>query len=383
MRGIKRINIKRSFLRKLISVFSVTAIVLIVFVAVFLSARSAGNVTFSNITDGFRQFFFSEHTSGYPYTNKDLTFREIKSIGNSVLLLNTDSAYVMTPSAKITAKIGLASADTKVKTSNGRALIYENSKNSVILTGKTEKLTEISFRDEILTAVIGESGAFAVAMKDEEACSKVVVYDQNSKEIFGWKFANERISDMAFSSNGKRFAVTVCSAENAVVYSRLVVFDVTKNEKIEDIRFDACMLLRVCYTSRGRLVAVGDSQYIIYNKDFQRVDGLEYSENTLASVSFDDNGNTVLAFTQSGTSHLSVVRHNASGKKTFSVMLEGSDAVLYADGSKTAVVCGEKVTVLNSSGETVKEITLDSVPDSVTYSSDDIFTIETGTVKKY
>lgn len=370
-------------MRKLISVFSVTAIVLIVFVAVFLSARSAGNVTFSNITDGFRQVFFSEHTSGYPYANKDLTFREIKSIGNSVLLLNTDSAYVMTPSAKITARIALDSADTKAKTCNGRALIYENSKNSVILTGKTEKLTQISLQNEILTAVIGKSGVFAVAVKDEEVCSRVIVYDRNSKEIFGWKFANERVSDMSFSSNGKRLAVTVCSAKNAVVYSRVIVFDVTGNELLEDIRFDNCMMLRVCYTSRGRLVAVGDSQYIIFNKDYQRVDGLEYSENTLSSVSFDDNGNTVLAFAHSGTSQLSVIRHNASGKKTFSVVLEGSGAKLFADGSKTAVVCGEKATVLNSSGETVEEITFDSVPDSIAYSSGDIFTLETGAVKKY
>ncbi len=370
-------------MRKLISVFSVTAIVLIVFIAVFMSARSAGNVTFSNITDGFRQVFFSEHTSGYPYTNKDLTFREIKAIGDSVLLLNADSAYVMTPSAKITARIALDSADTKVKTCNGRALIYENSKNSVVLTGKTEKLTQVSLQDEILTAVIGKSGAFAVALKDEEACSKVIVYDRSSNEIFGWKFANERISDMAFSSNGKKLAVTVCSAKNAVIYSRIVVFDIVKNEMLEDIRFDGCMMLRVCYTSRGRLVAVGDSQYVIYNKDFQRVDGLEYSENTLSSVSIDDNGNTVLAFTQNGTSKLSVVRHNASGKKTFSVVLEGTDAKLYADGPKTAVVCGEKVTVLNSSGETVEEITLDSTPDSLAYSSGDIFTLETGAVKKY
>ncbi|MBQ4339013.1 MAG: hypothetical protein IJC37_06290 [Clostridia bacterium] len=370
-------------MRKLISVFSVTAIVLIVFIAVFMSARSAGNVTFSNITDGFRQVFFSEHTSGYPYTNKDLTFREIKAIGDSVLLLNADSAYVMTPSAKITARIALDSADTKVKTCNGRALIYENSKNSVVLTGKTEKLTQVSLQDEILTAVIGKSGAFAVALKDEEACSKVIVYDRSSNEIFGWKFANERISDMAFSSNGKKLAVTVCSAKNAVIYSRIVVFDIAKNEMLEDIRFDGCMMLRVCYTSRGRLVAVGDSQYVIYNKDFQRVDGLEYSENTLSSVSIDDNGNTVLAFTQNGTSKLSVVRHNASGKKTFSVVLEGTDAKLYADGPKTAVVCGEKVTVLNSSGETVEEITLDSTPDSLAYSSGDIFTLETGAVKKY
>lgn len=370
-------------MRRLISVFSVTAIVLIVFIAVFLSARSAGNVTFSNITDGFRQVFFSEYTSGYPYTNKDLTFREIKAIGNSVLLLNTDSAYVMTPSAKITARIELDSADTKVKTCNGRALIYENSKNSVILAGKTEKLTQISLQDEILTAVIGKSGAFAVAVKDEEACSKVIVYDRSSKDVFGWKFANERISDMTFSSNGKRLAVTVCSANNAVVYSRLIVFDITKNEILEDIRFDGCMMLRVCYTSRGRLVAVGDSQYIIYNKDFQRVDGLEYSENTLSAVSFDDNGNAVLAFSQRGTAQTSVIRHNASGKKTFSVVLDGSDAKLYADGSKTAVICGEKVSVLNSAGETVEEITLESMPDSVAYSSGDIFTLETGAIKKY
>lgn len=370
-------------MRKLISVSSVTAIVLVVFVAVFLSARSVGNVTFSNITDGFRQVFFSEHTSGYPYTNKDLTFREIKAIGNSVLLLNTDSAYVMTPSAKITARIALDSADTKVKTCNGRAIIYENSKNSVILTGKTEKLTQISLQEEILTAVLGKSGAFAVAVKDEEACSKVMVYDRTADDVFGWRFANERISDMALSSDGKRLAVTVCSAKNAVVYSRLVVFDVAKKEKIEDLKFDGCMLLRVCYTSRGRLVAVGDSQYIIYNKKFQRVDGLEYSENTLASVSFDDNGNTVLAFTQSGSSQLSVIRHNASGKKTFSVVLDGSDAKLYADGSKTAVICGKKVSVLNSSGETVDEITLESLPDSAAYSSGDIFTVETGAVKKY
>lgn len=380
---MKKITVKKSKLRQLKYVLSVVGVVVVVFLAVFISARTVGNVSVSNITDGFRQLFSSSSTGGYPYKLESLNAKEIGHIGNDVFVLYNDSALVLTDSARIIGNVQLSSSSTRVKTCNGRALIYDTVKNTVVLMSKTEKLAETQAKGRILTAALGKNGSFAVAVNGEASRSELAVYNSRQKNVFDWECAGERIIDMSFSADCKKLAVLAVGAENAVVYSRLVVFDIGKTEPVADLTYSDAMMLRVCFTSSGRLIAVGDNEFTVYNRDYERIDGLEYSENSLCGVSFDERGNAVICISEYGGAQTELIRYSSSGEKTFQTTFKSELSQVYADGSRTAVLSGKEVTVLNSAGETVKSVELEELPDSIVFAGGSIYSLEQESIVKY
>ena len=185
------------------------------------------------------------------------------------------------------------------------------------------------------------------------------------------------------SGSGRRLAVVASGVRNAVVYSRLVIFDTDSTEPVSEIKYDDSMLLRVCITKMGRIIAVGDNKFDIYNKKFQRVDGLEYSENQLNFVSFDEDGNAVIAMREFGGAQTRIFRYSASGVKTAETTITGEADYVRCEGTVTVAVCGKTATKLNKKGQVTQTKTFESVPDKVIYTSGSFFSLEENILKKY
>ncbi|MBR0121843.1 MAG: WD40 repeat domain-containing protein [Clostridia bacterium] len=375
---------KKNRAKKLRHILVAAAGLVLVLSAAYIAAKTVGNVAVSNITDAFRKTFMSSSNGGWPLTVDILGIKEIKPVGGEILILSNDEAQLVTQHARTMGRVQFNASDSRTAVCNGRILAYDTAKGNVVLLSKTEKLTEISAGEKIYTACLAPNGNFAVVTGGEsDAQSKITVYSSSGNAVFEWKCAGERILDASFSMNGKRIAVVASGVNNAVVYSRLVVFDIDDTKPLSEIKYDDSMMLRVCVTKTGRTVVTGDNQFVIYNKKMQRVDGLEYSENQLNSVSFDEKGNTVLAMREFGGAQTRIFRYSASGVKTAETTISGEADYVRCDGTVTAVVCGKNATKLNKNGQVTQTKTFDSVPEKVIYSSGSFFSLEENIIKKY
>ena len=362
---------------------SVIAVALVL-AAIYIAVRTVGNVAVSNVTDSFRKVFMSSSNGGWPLTVESLGVKEIKPVDGEILVLYNDEAQFLTQGARTMGSIQLNASDSRITVRNGRTLAYDVAKGAVVLLSKTEKLTEITVTEKILTACLAQNGNFAVATEGgADVQSKITVYSSSGNAIFEWKCAEERILDACLSGSGKRLAVVASGVNNAVVYSRLVVFDTDSTKPVFEIKYDDSMLLRVCITKMGRIIAVGDNKFDIYNKKFQRTDGLEYSENQLNSVSFDEDGNAVIAMREFGGAQTRIFRYSASGVKTAETTITGEADYVRCEGTVTVAVCGKTATKLNKSGQVTQTKSFESVPDKVIYTSGSFFSLEENILKKY
>lgn len=370
--------------KKIFVIVRIPLVILVVVAALFLSARLLGNVAMSNFTDTIRMTgeLFGQG-QGYPYSTDVSRFRKVVSVGSSPMLIYDDTSVVLSSSANEVFSLQLNSADSKVVTKNGRALIYSNSSNDVILQSKTEKLGEITEEGAIVAAGLSNNGYFATSYATEANQSVLTVYNNRFKKVFQWNCSQERIADISLSSNGKKLAVTAVGAENAEIYSRLIVFDINSAEPLVDNKYSGTLILRVVFTASDKIIAAGDNRTVVITSEGEQVDELVYPEDSIFAVCSDDSGNTVVFFKEFGGSRTGIVRFSSSGKKTCSVVIEGIPDCVTAYGGKIAIANSQEVTVYSSSGKETRSFETKNIPSEIFCCSGEIYTVENGSVCKY
>lgn len=370
--------------KKIFVFLRIPIVILAVIAALFLSARLLGNVAVSNVTDTLRLTGEIFKKGGeYPYSTDVSRLRKVVPVGSSPLLIYDDSSVVLGSSANEIFSLKLDSADSKVITQNGRALIYSTSSNCVILQSKTEELGSIKEDGAVVAAALAKNGYFATSHATEENQSVLTVYSNRFDAVFRWNCSQERIADISISSNGKKVAVAAVGAENAEIYTRIIVFDVNSTELLADVKYSGTLFLRVAFTTSNKVIAAGDNRTVVITSKGEAVDELVYPEDSILAVCSDDNGNTVVFYEEFGGSKTGMVRFSSSGKKTCSVVLEGIPDCVTAYGGKIAVVNSQEITVYSLTGKVTRTFEAKNFPSEVFCCSGEIYTVESGAVCKY
>ena len=376
---------KRNMLtaKKIFKTMRIPVVVLAVAAALFLSARLMGNVAVSNITDGIRQVktVFTK-SGGFPYSLDTFNFKRADSIGSGVITVNNDSTVVLNSSADELFSMQIKPG-SRVITKNGRALIYGTASNEVVLQSKTEKLGSITEGSTVVAAALAENGSFATSHASQKHQSILRVYNSRFKNVFQWNCSQERIADIALSQNGRNVAVAAVGAENAEIYTRIIVFNIGDTEPKADIKFSGTMLFDVVYTASGKIIAAGDNKTVVLNKKGETVDETVYAEDSILAVCSDDSGNTVVCYEEFGGAKTGIVRYSRSGKKTCSIVVDGIPDCIAARGGRIAVASDNEIAVYSQNGKEVKRIEAENAVESVFIASGTVYAVGGGAINKY
>ena len=376
---------KRNMLtaKKIFKIIRIPVVILAVAAALFLSARLMGNVAVSNIADGIRQVktVFTKG-GGYPYSLDTFNFKKADSIGSGVLAVYNDSTAVLNSSAEELFNMQIKPG-SRVITQNGRALVYGTASNEVILQSKTEKLGSVTEESAVVVAALADNGSFATSHASEKHQSILRVYNSRFKNVFQWNCSQERIADTALSSNGSNLAVSAVGAENAEIYTRIIVFNIGDAEPKADVKFSGTMFFDVVYTASGKIIAAGDNRTVVLNKKGETVDETVYAEDSILAVCSDDSGNTVVCYEEFGGSKTGIVRYSRSGQKTCSIVVDGIPDCIAAEGGRIAVASGNEIVVYSQNGKEVKRIDTENSVMQLLISSGTVYAVDGGAIHKY
>ncbi len=374
----------KKLIKKIIYILRIPVVILVVIAALFLSARLLGNVAMSNVTDTVRQVgSMFKKGGGYPYASEFSGFRKVTDIGGSPIVIYEDSSVVLSSSAAEIFSMPLSYADSKIETKNGRAVIYSSSSNEVVLQSKTEKLGTITEADTVITATVSKNGYIATASKSEENQCVLSVYNNYFEKIFQWNCSKERISDISLSNSGKKLAVTAVGAENAEIYTRVLVFDIDETAPIVDKRYNGTLFLRVVYTNSNKIIAAGDNRTVVLTNKGEAVDEFVYSEDSILAVCSDDSGNTAIFYEEFGGAKTGMVRFSSSGKKTCAITVDGIPDCVTANGGKIVVANGNEITVYSSSGKEIRTVEAKNRVSDIFCCSGEIYTVEGSSINAY
>ena len=381
---LKKAKQKVNF-KKLLRFLRIPVVVFAVAVALFLSARLIGNVAMSNATDSVRQIkTLVSDGNGFPYSLEGENVRKTDTIGERMLIVSDGESLVLDSKAGELFSYQLGNAEPKAISFNGRALVYSNGSNKVILQSKTEQLGSIEEGGAVVTAALSKNGWFAT-VHSVNAHSVLTVYNSKFEKEFMWECSNERITSVSLSPNGRRVAVSASGVENADIYSRIIVFNTKDSDPLSDTKFSSTLFLRVFFTSSDTVIAAGDNKTVVINKDGTKIDELTYSENSIASLEADEKGNVAVCCSEFGGSKSVITVFKKNGERRYAVTVHGEPSDIDIRSGKLAVALANELVVYNAKGEEKKRVSTStsSPAEDVMLCSNDIFTVENGMIYKY
>lgn len=326
---------------------------------VYGAGKLAGPVALSNAQDGFRAYFASFSPGpGYPFTLDRGAWRQIAGDSSGIIMLEGDNVTVRNSTAKTTYSKKFAYMNPAMVSAFGRTLVYDRTGGSFFLHSATQLLHEKKLDENMLTAALAKNGNIAVVTVKQDAQSYLTVLDRNLEEKFAFACVKERIASVSFSQNGKRVAVIAVSAQDAQIYSRLLVFQIGEKKPLFEETYSAVLLMQVNYTAQGKLLLFADSFFRVYNKDYKAEAEQTYPAGALRLLRVDDSGRCTFSVQQYGESNTQKLYvYSEKGIKEQETEYAGIMDIACGK-SHTAVLEEGKLTVFNTQGIAVKEFAL-------------------------
>ncbi len=325
--------------------------VLVIFTAMFIVTKTVGSVAMSNVTDAVLSFVSSVRQGGsYPYDTKGQNVRDMKRIGNDLMLVKPEGICVLDYSAAVLQDSRFKYADIYVNVRNSRAVIFDRNACGFSVVSKTKNLSEGETKGAILTAAMAKNGFVAVASMSDSAASELTVYDRAMKEYFKWECVSDYIIDMSISPNGKNIAVIVLGVKEAEIHSKLWVFEMGATKPLASFDYDGTTLVDVEYTGKRDIIVLGDNLRSVISSDMTRKDE-SFSGDTLSCFASAENGKqavVLLPYGDENSAKLSV--YAKDGSKSFEESFNSKVLNVACSASYAAVLAKDGVYVYDSAG---------------------------------
>lgn len=207
----------------------------------------------------------------------------------------------------------------------------------------------------ILSGNVSRSGYFSLVCSDSERHSSVYVYDRSGNKIFGWKSADYYITASALSSNGRTLVVCGLNAENGVLKSTAIVFDVFKSKEISREFFSDALLLDVKYLKSGKAVIIGENHIITVSKDGKSFDAELLDEDITAYDSDYSSGLVYCTSPVDGSSMTTLTALDTNGNQRFSQQLDCNVTDIALSSDYVSVLSHGYTDVYTISGKHIKK----------------------------
>jgi len=361
-------NYKRSKSKHRVSGFVKILSVFVVFLLIAsITVLNFGGITFSNVSDGIKSLFSTfSPGKGFPYQISSAELDTIEMLGSSLLI----SADGLTKVINSTAGETLSFQDTLTNhladVCNGRAIIFDRASSGFKVLSRTGVLFEKDAGQNILVAAMGKKGNFAVATESKTAQSEVTVYNSNKNPVFTWKCADERISAVALSDDGKNIAVSVVGAKGGEIYSKLNIFAFNKNKTLANFNYPGSALIKVRFTGKTTVIALGDKLMSVVNFETKQKNDISFGTSELHRLDMNERGKTALVLAPFGNTAQSELKvYSSTGGLLFEKKMNEEVIWVTCDESYTSVLQAKKVQSFNNKGELMGNIKLSNEAEKI------------------
>ncbi len=375
---------KQAAAKKIFKKLRIPIAILLIIAIALIALAAVGDTRRSNVMDSFRSVPSTIGSSpGYPYNEDELSLSKVLLIGDKPLIITENGLKVLSQEADELNDLRLEWADTKAVSFNGRAFIFSNTSGKAYLISRTKTLASFNESGTIVTAEVAKNGSVAFSSTTDTVQSVVSVFSPRQKLVFRLNCDRDYVSSLSLSPGGRRLLTASVNAENAELYSTVSLYSTSKTEPKFETKLSGTAIIKVIYASANKFIAIGDNRAVVLNSDGEIVNEIKYSDDALYSVGRDKNGAALLAYKEFGGSKIKLVNIPATGKKLNEFELDYSPASIDFRDRKIACAVDNTVTVYSVRGNEKETYECEDTVSSVLIQSTGVYTLETGSVRKY
>ncbi len=214
---------------KLLSSLLAFVIVVILILQVFLPAGLLQ--TISNLTSVLG-------TGSYPISVSGSDTLSVVPLNNYFFLLTDTYISAYSSAGKILFSEAHGFEKPILATSKGCVMLYNQGSTEFVIYNLRGIKTSANTDNDIICGAISDSGKIALVTNSESYASSVIIYNKSLKTVFEWYSAKETINNIAFSSNGKKIAVSTFNSDSGIFNSKVNIINFKSATPEHTINYD-------------------------------------------------------------------------------------------------------------------------------------------------
>lgn len=174
---------------------------------------------------------------GYPLTLADGQATNLYAVNGRVLVLSDTLLACYNKKGKEVYVRQHGFADPVVTSSVSRTLVYDRGGTGIKIYNDNAVLEERKLENNIMTAAVGRNGVCAFVTQADGYAAQISVVDKDFGGLYNWWSAEELISAVAVSDNGRRVAAAGLRASGGQYAATLYIFDLSESAPVAALPF--------------------------------------------------------------------------------------------------------------------------------------------------
>ena len=299
--------------------------------------------------------------SGYPMEISGVTVRQIKTMGNALLVLTDTHLHIYNKNGKLLREVQHDYANPVIKCSGSRIILYDPSSRILRVESKTKTVKEMTFDEPVLFAALSDQNDLAVITNTQRFLGQVIVYDNSLEEpVFSWKSAESYLYGAAFEPGGDSIAVSSVQVQDGDLVSGLTMYRLDEESPFMQRQFVDETIHDISYQN-GELQVLTDQNAYYYSESGKEKAVVSFQEEPLRM--FCSRGEKISALILGDYREFKSVKLSllgACGQESGTVSLQSQVDAIDVSGSRTALLCGNRIEIYNAKGELIQEIAPDT-----------------------
>lgn len=316
-------------LKKLTKPAKILLVTVILLSLAFLSAKKFANVSMSNMTDSLKGIFLnSAKGEGFPYDITD-NYIQSEAIGSYLAVVGDKRLVYLNANAKEIFSFEHNFISPVFKTKNSRGLFFCEGSTNFIVTSCSEilydlKATKNLLDSSIVNADIGQKGNIAFVNWSKESSCEINVFNNSLEKIYSYSFSSGRVLDISLSNDGKYMCAALIDAENAKIFTRLLVFSLESPKPLIDYKIKDETAFSIEFLANNNIVLSGLSKLYTFRflKDSAPKVLIDYFGGSVQNFAYDSlSGRESLAVSEyiSASSKIYLINSQRQKYKSFNV----------------------------------------------------------------
>lgn len=257
--------------------------------------------------------------------------------GKDVLFISGEGVRAYNTSGQEIWKIQSANTNPFIDISEKYLLLGELSGKTFSVYSGSKELRTCKLENNLISARLNKNGYVVLLCEEAGYRGMAAVQNLKGNEIFRWYSGEGYVIDAALSDDNRYLAVAQLMTNKEKVYSRVMFFDIEKNEQISTEEREDCIIAKVQFSSGG-WITVSDSEMLGFSKDGKRKYEVGFQGRTVTAFDIENPNNLVFAFINN-QNNTALEMYDKNGKLRGSYAASGELKNLSAEGE--VILCSQ------------------------------------------
>lgn len=364
-----------------ISVGIVAAVIILLLVFVTADVNTGGFL--SEVNGKFISFLSRSSSENFSVSTDSERIYAFQAYGSGFVILTENGVTYISSSGQQTTRQQLSLSSPDMSSAANRTLIFDRGNTDYALLNNGSLYSSQTANKNIIDAAVCKNGYYAMAVKDDNAKTILYGFDVSGEMVFQWNCPTGYIADVAMAPSGTKVAATVVNSENAVLSTKVFIFDFNYNSAYAEFDFADEIVVGLRFLSGSKLQIVSENKvYLAKKRDLTTV----YAYNS-ANIAFTD---------LSGSGFSAVVTDDYSKDDSYMLTIFGKDGQLHceiplsgkvrgvsASDKSVSVLFADKTETYSKRGKNVGTVTNLKHYNNIVLSGNYIYLLTSDSVKKY